>query len=189
VKTVHFIAERPFSFITVPADFSDSAKLLVKLVQKILFLVVVKAVIANHAETGVGDMNDDLFKQIETGLFDNNTFLCAVIIIEPFNSIGVFVIPVNAAFSHGRPGSVTHHIVHAGTDIAGRRSLGLFGVDIVAFILIDITGVHVFAEGLSEVFEEKPVKFVLPGFSERSEIEVMDFLVRILFGIIDEFRD
>ena len=42
---------------------------------------------------------------------------------------------------------------------------------------------------LSEVFEEKPVKFVLPGFSERSEIEVMDFLVRILFGIIDEFRD
>ena len=87
------------------------------MIQEILALVVVEAVVSDHAEILLGNMDKDLLQQFAAGFLYSYTFCSFMIIIIPDDLMSFFIEGSDSAFSHGRPSSIANEVVYAALNI------------------------------------------------------------------------
>ena len=87
------------------------------MIQEILALVVVEAVVSDHAEILLGNMDKDLLQQFAAGFLYSYTFFSFLIIIIPDDLMSFFIEGSDSAFSHGRSGCIAHHVIDTAFDV------------------------------------------------------------------------
>lgn len=96
------------------------------MIQQILALVVVEAVVSDHAEILFGNMYKDFLQQFATRFLYSYTFFSFMIIIIPDDLMSFFIEVSDSAFSHGRPGCIAHHVIDTAFDVFCMGGIRIF---------------------------------------------------------------
>lgn len=96
------------------------------MIQEILALVVVEAVVSDHAEILLGNMDKDLLQQFAAGFLDSYTFFSFMIIIIPDDLMSCFIKRSDSAFSHDRTGCIAHHVIDTAFDVFCMGGIRIF---------------------------------------------------------------
>ena len=87
------------------------------MIQEILALVVVEAIISDHAEMFFRNMDENFLQQFAAGFLYSYTFFSFMIIIIPDDLMSFFIEGSDSTFSHGRSGCIAHHIIDTAFDV------------------------------------------------------------------------
>lgn len=96
------------------------------MIQEILTLVIVEAIVSDHSKMFFRNMDEDLLQQFTTGFFYSYTFFSFMIIIIPDDLMSCFIKRSDSAFSHGRTGCITHHVIDTAFDVFCMGGIRIF---------------------------------------------------------------